>query len=73
LVYALCNSFSLGEAAGLEVPSEVTHRYTTAELDLLCKILENRMAHSLAAYLHDELAGVLSFLNRCFASTPAYP
>lgn len=72
MIYALMNAFSLASMAG-STSNEVVKLLTTSELDLICKVLENRTAHQLAAYLHDELAGVLSFLNRCYSQTPAYP
>jgi len=73
LVYRLANTFSAEQAASGAVPNGVELCYESADLDLLCKILENRQAHELAAYLHDELCGVLQFLNRCFATTQTYP
>lgn len=73
LVYQLGNAFSAEQMASGVMPAAVEMRYETADLDLLCKILEFRQANELAAYLHDELAGVLSFVNRCFSTTPVYP
>jgi len=52
--------------------STIMVRCTTSDLDLLCKVLENFSASQFAAYLHDELARILHFLNQCYATTPAY-
>jgi hypothetical protein len=64
--------FANGRLLQAEPGSTITVRCTTSDLDLLCKVLENSSASQYAAYLHDELAGILNFLNRCYATTPAY-